>query len=215
MPRSTFASCVRPTSRMPVAEPSGHDGEKAMLVRYLDAARNAVVWKLEGLGERDLRRPMTPTGTNLLGVLKHLAFVETGYFGLAFGHPFPEPLAGHADDDPVNIDMYATADESAEGIRALWERVRAHSDATIAALSLDAPGTVPWWPAERRAVDLRRVLVHEIAEWNRHAGHVDIVRELLDGAAGLTAGNSNLPPTAEIDWPAYVAMLQELADRHG
>lgn len=188
--------------------------EKEQLVTYLDAARDAVVWKLDGLSEYDLRRPLTPTGTNLLGVLKHLAFVETGYFGLTFGRPFPEHIPGYADDDPVNIDMYATADESAADIRALWDRVRAHSDAAIAALDLAAQGHVPWWPAERNPVSLRQILIHEIAEWNRHGGQVDIVRELIDGQVGYRPGNSNLPPDDEIDWPAYVAMLQQIADRH-
>lgn len=188
--------------------------EKALLVDHLDAARDAVSWKLEGLSEYDLRRPMTPTGTNLLGVLKHLACVETGYFGLAFGRPFPEHIPGYADDDPVNIDMYATAEESAADIRALWERIRAHSDETISTLELDAPGSVPWWPKERHPVTLRRILVHEIAEWNRHAGQIDIIRELTDGRVGYRPGNANLPPDDEIDWPAHVALLEGIAERY-
>lgn len=188
-------------------------GLKAVLVTALDQARDNVLWKLDGLSEHDLRRPMTPTGTNLLGLLKHLATVETGYLGLTFGIPFPEVIAGYADDDPVNVDMYATAEESEADIRAFWERVRAHSDATIAALDLDAQGRVPWWPAERDVVTLHQILVRLIGEWNRHAGHADICRELIDGSAGYVRGNGNLPPEGEVDWPAYVAMLQDLADR--
>lgn len=185
---------------------------KDTLVRYLHLARDAALWKLDGLGEYDLRRPLTPTGTNLLGVLKHLAIVEAGYFGLAFERPFPEALPGYADDDPVNADMYAAADESAADVRALWERVRAHSDATIAALDLDAQGYVPWWPAERNPVTLHTILVHEIAEWQRHLGQFDILRETLDGSVGYRPDAANLPGGDDIDWAAYVAMLQEIAE---
>jgi hypothetical protein len=187
---------------------------KAALVEYLDAARDAVLWKLDGLSEYDLRRPMTPTGTNLLGLLKHLAFVESGYLGLVFGRPYPEHIPGYAEDDPVHIDMHATQEESAADIRGLWDRVRAHSDATIAALPLDALGRVPWWPPQRAETDLATILVRLVAEWNRHGGHADIVRELVDGAVGYRPGNTNLPTDDEADWPAYVARLQEIADQH-
>ncbi|MBP6996929.1 MAG: DinB family protein [Phycicoccus sp.] len=193
----------------PVSDPL-----KGPLVRYLDLARDAVRWKLEGVSDTDLRRPLTPTGSNLLGIYKHLAIVEAGYLGVTFARPFPEALAGYADDDPVNIDMYATAQESTADIIGLAERVRAHGDATLAALTLDATGTVPWWPQERNTVTVGQILIHLIAEWNRHAGHVDILREQLDGAVGLRDGMSNLPPDDEIDWPAYVAQLQAIADQH-
>ena len=62
---------------------------KDVLRRYLNAARDALVWKLEGLGEQQIRQPMTPTGTNLLGLVKHLAAIEYGYFGDTFGRPGP------------------------------------------------------------------------------------------------------------------------------
>lgn len=194
--------------------PSAGDPLKGHLVRYLDTARDNVLWKLEGVSDYDLRRPLTPTGSNLLGITKHLAMVESGYLGVTFGRPFPEELAGYADDDPVNIDMYATAQESTADILGLAQRVRAHADGTLAALNLTDPGQVPWWPPERRDVTLGQVLVHLIAEWNRHAGHLDILREQVDGAVGWRVGATNLPPDDEIDWPAYVAMLQDLADRH-
>ena len=129
-----------------------------------------------------------PTGTNLLGLVKHVASVEAGYFGETFGRPFAEPLPWLDEDAEPNADMWATAEESREDIVDLYRRVWAHSDATIDALALDAIGHVPWWPPERNEVTLHRILVHMIAETNRHAGHADIVRELIDGAAGLRAG---------------------------
>ncbi|MFE2756709.1 DinB family protein [Actinosynnema sp. NPDC059335] len=181
---------------------------KSDLHRYLRTAREALLWKLDGLSSYDVRRPLTPTGTNLLGLVKHLAGVEVGYFGDTFGRPFAEPLPWAAEDAEPNADMWATAEESREDVIALYRRVWAHSDATIEELDPDAPGVVPWWPAERRQVTLHLVLVHVIAETNRHAGHADIVRELIDGAAGLRPDADNL---GAVDWPAYRDRLERVA----
>jgi uncharacterized damage-inducible protein DinB len=158
---------------------------KADLHDYLRDARKAVLWKLEGLTEYDVRRPLVPTGTNLLGLVKHLVTVEWGHFGAAFGRPFEESLPWVNDDAEPNADMWATADESRERIVGLYRRVAAHSDVVIDALPLDAVGHVPWWPPEFSEVTLHRILVHTIAEAHRHAGHADIVRELVDGAVGF------------------------------
>ncbi|WP_431782213.1 DinB family protein [Streptomyces chumphonensis] len=167
-------------------------GPKADLHRYLQAAREAVLWKLEGLPEYDARRPLTPTGTNLLGLVKHLASVELGYFGVTFGRPSEEPmpwLAAHADPED---DLWARPEESRAGVVALYRRAWCHADATIAALPLDATGRVPWWPQDRAEVTLHRVLVHVTSETHRHAGHADIVRELVDGAVGMRPGRENM-----------------------
>lgn len=185
---------------------------KETLQRYLQTQRDALVWKLDGLGEREIRWPMTPTGTNLLGLVKHVASVELGYFGDTFGRPHGEVLAWDEPDADPNADVFATAEESREDIVAFYRRAWAHSDATIAALDLDSPGTVPWWPAERSSVTLHQILVHVVAETARHAGHADIVRELTDGAAGLRDGNANLPELEAAQWAAYVERLKELAD---
>ncbi|GIH22110.1 hypothetical protein Aph01nite_04200 [Acrocarpospora phusangensis] len=188
-------------------------GPKADLHRYLQTAREALLWKLDGLSEYDIRRPLTPTGTNLLGLVKHVASVELGYFGDTFGRPSPEPLPWFADDAEPNADMWATADESREQIVALYHHSWAHSDATIDALDLDATGQVPWWPEDRRQATLHRLLVHMIAETNRHAGHADIVRELIDGAAGLREGNDNMPPQDETWWQTYRTRLEDVAQK--
>ena len=168
------------------------------------------MWKLDGLSEYDVRRPLTPTGTNLLGLVKHLATVETGYFGAVFGRPFGESLPWLADDAEVNADMWATADESREHVVELYRRVWAHSDATIDELPLDAPGRVPWW-GERGDVTLHLILIHVIAETHRHAGHADIVRELIDGAAGYRKESDNLPPGDRAWWESYRAKLERAA----
>jgi uncharacterized damage-inducible protein DinB len=184
---------------------------KADLQRYLQIARDALLWKLDGLSEYDVRRPMTPTGTNLLGVVKHVASVEFGYFGETFGRPHGEPLPWFEEDAEPNADMWATAEESREQIVGLYHRAWAHSDATIEALPLDATGHVQWWPPERREVTLHRILLHVIAETNRHAGHLDIVRELIDGAAGLRADHDNLAPGDQAWWESYRNRLEETA----
>jgi uncharacterized damage-inducible protein DinB len=185
--------------------------EKSDLHRYLNNAREAMVWKLDGLSEYDARRPLTPTGTNLLGLVKHLALVEMGYFGSTFGRPLPDaPSWSDFDEDDANSDMWATPDQSREDIIGLYRRVWAHADATIGELPLDAPGRVPWW-GDRSDVTLRLILIHVIAETDRHAGHADIVRELIDGAAGLRDGNDNLPGTDKAWWESYHAKVEAAA----
>jgi hypothetical protein len=185
--------------------------EKDHLHRYLQDARDALVWKLDGLSEFDVRRPLVPTGTNLLGLVKHVASVELGYLGDTFGRPLNEPLPWLGEDAEPNADMWATADESRDQIVAFYRRVWDNSDGTMAALDLDATGSVPWWPEDRRLITLHRALVHMIAETDRHAGHADIVRELIDGEAGLRATNSNLPPGDVQWWTDYRRRLEETA----
>ena len=185
---------------------------KADLHRYLRAAREALLWKLDGLAEYDIRRPLTPTGTNLLGLVKHLAGVELWYFGDAFGRP-PRERPWSADDARNNADFWATADESRDQITGMYRRAWAHADQTIETLSLDAIGHVPWWPADRQEVTLHRILVHVVAETNRHAGHADIVRELIDGAAGLQPDNDNLRARDPGSWQSYRDQLERVAQR--
>jgi hypothetical protein len=183
---------------------------KADLRRYLTGVRADVLWKLDGLSEYDVRRPMTPTGTNLLGLVKHLAHVEAGYFGMCFGRPYPEPLSAWDDDAEANADMWARADESRADVVGFYRRACAHADETIEALPLTAVGNVPWWSSAGEPT-LHRVLVHVIAETNRHAGHADLLRELIDGEAGLRAANSNLPPVEPGWWEAYRERLEQAA----
>jgi uncharacterized damage-inducible protein DinB len=184
---------------------------KADLHRYLQDAREAVLWKLDGLSEYSIRRPMVPTGTNLLGLIKHLASVEFGYFGDCFGRPADEPLPWLEDDAEPNADMWATASESREQITGLYRRAWAHSDATISALPLDAIGQVPWWPADRSQVTLHQIMVHMIAETDRHAGQADIVRELIDGGVGLREGKDNMAPGDKAWWESYRNRVEEAA----
>lgn len=190
-----------------------HDA-KADLLRYLNEARDSLVWKLEGLGEYDIRRPLTPTGTNLLGLVKHLSGVELAYFGDTFGRPYfgQEPPAWwYTRDAEPNADMWATPQESREQIIGLYRAAWEHANGTIESLALDAIGHVPWWPEERRRVTLHHVVVRVLAETHRHAGHADILRELVDGSAGDKRGGGNLPDAERVEWERYRDRLEQAA----
>ncbi|SDU88344.1 Protein of unknown function [Microlunatus sagamiharensis] len=180
------------------------------LLSYLQQAREALLWKLDSVSEHDARRPLVATGTNLLGLVKHAAGTEAGYLGEVFGRPFPEPLPWMDEDADDNADLWARADEPRTEVVALYRRVWAHSDATVAALPLDGLGTVPWWTTHRE-VTLHRVLTHVVAETQRHAGHADLVRELVDGAAGLRPDAMNLPDRDADWWRSYRDRLEEVA----
>src|SRR5215475_13786411 len=156
-------------------------GAKASLVDYLQGARESLLWKLDGLGEYDIRRPFTPTGTNVLGLVKHAATSEYFYFSDVFSRPFGEKVAWVPDDldlatvaelspDEQLVDFWATAQESRDLITSFYQRVWVHSDATISEHRLDAPGFVPWWSQRGRSVTLREIMIHMVAETDRHAG---------------------------------------------
>ncbi len=178
-------------------------------MNYLQGARDTLIWKLEGLSERDQRLPRTPTGMNLLGIVKHALNTEAMYFGPTFDRiwPTPEELAPVGADPQA--DWYATAQESAAHVVALYRRVQAFADETIEALPLDAIGHVEHWGGVD--VTLHEILVHTISDLQRHAGHADIVREQIDGATGLLPNHSNLPEGK--DWQQYVATLTAIADQ--
>ncbi|MEO3786741.1 DinB family protein [Actinocorallia sp. B10E7] len=188
---------------------------KADLQRYLQVGRDALLWKMEGLSDYDIRRPVTPTGTNLLGLVKHVASMELIYFGDTFGRPSGEVMPWFAEGAELNADMWATADESRDQITELYRRAWTHSDATIDALALDAIGRVPHWSAGKSEVTLHRILVHMIAETDRHAGHADIVRELIDGAVGVRAGNDNMASGDKAWWEDYRDRLERVAREAG
>ncbi|WP_420117374.1 DinB family protein [Micromonospora sp.] len=190
------------------------DDPKAALRHYLQATRDDLVWKLEGLDEREARLPRTATGNNLLGLLKHCLNVEAGYFGPTFGRQFPSPdellpLAAY-DEDP-QADWYARADETKDGLIDLYRRVAEFADQTIAELPLDAPGRVPWWRPGHQDVTLHQIIIHVTCDLARHAGHADILREQHDATVGWRRENPQVIDDQE--WPAYVAKLTALADR--
>jgi len=156
-------------------------GEKESLHVALDRHRDAVLWKLEGLDDEQLRRSLTPSGTNLLGLVKHLGGAELGWFCLTFGRE-TEPLPFDLTDDESS-DMRVEAHESTEDVLTFYDRARVAADKTIDELDVDDLGTAWAW-FDDATVSLRWVLIHMLEEVARHAGHMDILRELIDGATG-------------------------------
>lgn len=188
------------------------DLAKAYLLDDLRWARRALLSKLDGLSEYDVRRPLTRTGTNLLGLVKHLTVTEARYLGEVVGRPYPEPLPRW--DDPAHAnrdDLWVTEHESRADVVAGYERACRHADATVEALPVDAPGRVPWWP--RPDVLLFHVLVHVLTETSRHAGHADILREQLDGATGVSPEATS--DRDDADWAAHRARIEAAARAAG
>jgi uncharacterized protein DUF664 len=181
---------------------------KEHLHEHLRWVREALVWKLDGLSEYDIRRPLTPTGTNLLGLVKHCAIAEARYFGEVFDRPFPEPLPEWDDEAAGETGFWATEHEKRDEIVGLYRRVWEHSDATIDALAIDALGYVPWW---REEVKLFNIMVHVLSDATRHAGHADILREQLDGAVGMSADSPAGHGHDSAYWAAQRAKIEQAA----
>jgi Protein of unknown function (DUF664) len=181
---------------------------KEELHAKLRASRAVLLSKLDGLSEYDRRRPMTTSGTNLLGLVKHLAGLEYAYLGESFGHPAPETMSWIEDGSIwEGGDMWARPDESSDYVIGLYQRACAHADGVIDSLDLQAPGSVPHWPEDRRHRTLGFLLIRMVAETAQHAGHADIVRELIDGTGGPDHDAAD-----EATWLAYVGQVQAAAD---
>ena len=163
---------------------------KEELHGYLRGARETLVWKLEGLSEYDVRRPLTPTGTNLLGLVKHSTATHLGYFGEVFGRSIDGSAARFSGDADRGGEFFAAPDESRADIVGGYRDAWAFSDSTISELALDAVGQVWWWGDA--PVTMHHIVVHVTADTQRHAGHADILRELIDGSVGMLRGVDNL-----------------------
>jgi hypothetical protein len=185
---------------------------KAALHEYLQTGREVMLWKLDGLSEYDRRRPLVPTGTNLLGLVRHVGTTEALYLGLVFGRPFPEVLPWLDDGEP-NGDKWVRPGETTQSVIDFCRRAWAHADTTIDALPLDAMGEVPWWPDGQ--VSLAQALLHVVSGMYRHAGHADLLRELIDGAVGDDRRWSNLPPGDEAYWTKYRDKVEAAARQAG
>lgn len=162
---------------MHVASTPATGAEKESLQAFLDLQRDVMVWKTNGLSNEEQRRRITPSGTSLLGMVKHLAAVEYGWFGLTFGRDTDWPFGDYTHEDYLRVET----GETTEDILAYYARARSAADAVITDSQLDDTG-LAW--GEGAVVSLRWVLLHMIEETARHAGHADICRELIDGATG-------------------------------
>ncbi len=180
-------------------------------LRYLQREREHLIGTLDGLSDHDVRRPMTPSGTSLLGLVKHVATVEIGYFGECLGRPWPETIPWDNEEAfEDGQDMYALADESREMLTGLYRRSWAFADRNIRELGLVAPARVPWWQEDRRETTVGHLLVHMLDETAHHAGHADIVRESIDGRGGRDHDQVG----DDDHWTAFVAKIQAAADEH-
>jgi len=188
-----------------------HPSHLELLLRYLQREREGLIGTLDGLSDYDVRRPMTPSGTSLLGLVKHVATVELGYFGECIGRPWPEPIAWDNEEAfERGEDMYALADEPREMLLDLYRRSWSFCDQNIRELGLDAPAQIPWWPPDRTPTTVGYVVVHMLSETAHHAGHADILRESIDGRGGRDhddVGDAG-------HWSAFVAKIQAAADAH-
>lgn len=148
----------------------------------LDMQRSVVLWKLDGLSMADATRSAVGSGISLLGSVKHLAYVEKWWFEdfIAGGSPeYP-----YSEQDPDG-DWRIEEGETIEGISLLYADAVAASNEIVAnAADLDVLGSMELGPEHRRQRSLRWVLVHMIEETARHAGQMDIMRELIDGVTG-------------------------------
>lgn len=179
------------------------DFAKEYLHEDLRWVRESILGTLDGLSDYDVRRPLTRTGTNLLGLVKHMTLSEVVYLGEIFDRPYPGPHPRFDDPDYRNRDsLWASEQESRADIIDGYRRAWKHADATIDALPIDASGRVPWWP--QPDVKLFNVMVHVITETNRHAGHADILREQLSDASGSASDEND-------DWKEHRARVEQAA----
>ena len=184
--------------------------QKQILHRYLDKQRKALVAKLDGVGERDVRWPMTQTGTNLLGLVKHVASVELGYFGEVFDRPSHVPLPWFDEGAEINADMWATAEESRTDIVSLYEQA-AQSMQTPPSrrfrstrgvefrggllIGNRSPCNRSWCTSRQRSLGTQAMLTSSASSSTRAAGDHD----------------GNVPDQTAQEWASYRLRLEEAA----
>lgn len=178
------------------------------LLNYLQQSRDGVLRGLDGLGEYDARRPLTPSGSNVLGLVKHLTGCELLYLGDCVGRPAALRLPW-VEDGSIweGADMWVSAEQSRADIVGWYQQACAHSDRSVTELALDTPAHVPHWPAEHADTTLGRLLVRMVAETAQHAGQIDILRESVDGRGG--ADQDEIGDQAF--WARYVARIEQAA----
>lgn len=159
------------TQREPVPRDDG--GELDTALAFLRFARACVVKKLDGLDDAAVRRTPVVSGTNLLGLVQHLTDSERYWFGhTVAGEPVPADL---------DFSMDVPASRSTADVVEAYRTACAASDAVVEQAGLDALTAAP---VDDRPLSVRWVVAHMTSETARHAGHADVVRELLDGTTG-------------------------------
>jgi len=154
--------------------PLNDGGELDTALAFLSFARSCVLKKVDGLDDEQLRRRLVVSDTTLLGLVQHLTDSERYWFGYT--------LAGDLRYAGVDFDMVVAADRSADQVIADYRTAIADSDAHI--LAADGLDVRTARPVDEEPRTLRWVLAHMTGETVRHAGHADILRELIDGVTG-------------------------------
>jgi len=150
-----------------------------MLSAFLDRYRETILWKLEGVTTEQASARLVPSASTLLGIVKHLAYVERGWFPIYFaGGPVNYPWA--EDEPDPDIDFRVSVTDTIESVSRLYREEIVRSREIVAGASLDDLSK----EQNRGPRTLRWIMVHMIEETARHAGHADILRELTDGAVG-------------------------------
>ncbi len=151
--------------------------ERETLIAFIDSHRDAMLVKLDGLDREQLSRRVVPSRTTLLGLVKHLTLVEEWWFSCVLaGGPEPSEEA----DDP-DSEWLITGDDDPEHIVAAYRAACTRSNEiarSVPSLAVHGPGP------HRPEISARWILVHMVDETARHAGHADIIRELIDGRTG-------------------------------
>ncbi len=160
------------TQREPV--PRTDTGELDTALAFLDFVRSCVLKKAAGLSEEQLRRPVVPSGTSILGLIQHLTVGERFWFG--------HTVAGIGEGADFDFDMVVPAERSAADVLADFRVAIQQSNALIRRIG-DPEARVAV-PVDGEYLSLRWVIAHATGEATRHAGHADILRELIDGTTG-------------------------------
>lgn len=204
---------TRHSSRVSVQfMPAYEDARGAQLREYLNDAREAILWKCEGLSDAQARTPLTPTGTHVMGLLLHLAVTESQYFISCFGREIENRvIQGVIEAEEAQADFLPPSNMTLADAVTIYRETTAAADAVLDELELDSPAVVPWW-IKHRHTTVERLLVHMIAESHRHAGHLDIVREQLDGFIGLRPSAPNIPDLTPDQWEEQRLRMNALAD---
>jgi uncharacterized damage-inducible protein DinB len=147
-------------------------GEKETLVAFLDYLRESIIRKASGIDQTEARRPLVPSGTSLLGLVKHLAWVEQSWFQLGFAGEKVARL------DPELVE----ADTREMVVKAYRDAIERSNEIVDDCDDLDLKMATPRRDGNR--FSMRWILVHMVEETARHAGHADIIREQLDGSVG-------------------------------
>ena len=155
--------------------------EREALEKFLDAQREGLIRKVQGLDDATARKAPTASSLSLLGLVKHCAVWERRWFQVVMGgREFPGEWPT-VEDVPEDADLMVGEDDTVTGIVAFYRQQIDLSRAVAASMDLDSPCARP----DLIECNVRYVLFHMIEETARHAGHADIIRETLDGSRGI------------------------------